>query len=105
MPTASDPADKVSWGCDVNEINKSNWFSGPEFLKWNVEDWPINQHFTISPKMFTFERKRTKVSVLNIECTAENKGSTTSQRNSKDDKSSVEHDWECLRECANHQII
>lgn len=66
VPTSQNPADIVSRGCDVNEIKTSIWFSGPEFLRTNIENWPKNDNFDISEEMLTLEKKKTKVLLVNV---------------------------------------
>lgn len=61
MPTADNPADIVSRGCDVLELKNSLWFSGPRFLTLNSDMWPINSHCSLSPDALALEKKKTKV--------------------------------------------
>ena len=56
VPTKQNPADQVSRGCNVDELNNSIWFGGPQFLLEDPVLWPINTHFQLSPEDEALER-------------------------------------------------
>ncbi|XP_054746940.1 uncharacterized protein LOC129252836 [Anastrepha obliqua] len=58
VPTKQNPADQVSRGCNVDELNNSIWFSGPQFLLEDPALWPTNTHFQLSPGDEALEKKR-----------------------------------------------
>ncbi|XP_064653088.1 uncharacterized protein LOC135503442 [Lineus longissimus] len=43
VPTKDNPADILSRGAKVQDMNDSLWWSGPEFLVKEKADWPINR--------------------------------------------------------------
>ena len=42
VPSKENPADIVSRGCTAAELPKTIWFSGPDFLQYESEKWPLN---------------------------------------------------------------
>lgn len=42
VKSSENPADIISRGCDAEQISSINlWWNGPEWLKNNIEEWPI----------------------------------------------------------------
>ena len=67
MPSAQNPADIVSRGCNIDEIKSSMWFTGPEFLQKDASEWPKNLNFDLSPESLRLEKKRIVEAVYIIE--------------------------------------
>ncbi|XP_075151043.1 uncharacterized protein LOC142225150 [Haematobia irritans] len=57
VPSAQNPADIVSRGCDVTELQNSDWLSGPDFLRHSVDKWPVNR-FELSSSDLKLEMKK-----------------------------------------------
>lgn len=72
VPTAENPADIVSRGCDVFELKNSLWFTGPRFLTMNSDMWPDNSYCSLSPDALALEKKNTNVPLINTEVRFEN---------------------------------
>ncbi|KAL7725357.1 hypothetical protein ACLKA6_009774 [Drosophila palustris] len=58
VPTKENPADLVSRGCTVDELNASFWFKGPDFLAKDSNGWPKNPHFSLSPDNSRLEKRK-----------------------------------------------
>ncbi|XP_016657058.1 uncharacterized protein LOC107882735 [Acyrthosiphon pisum] len=44
VKSSENPADIISRGCDAEQISSINlWWNGPEWLKNNIEEWPISE--------------------------------------------------------------
>jgi len=44
VKSSENPADTISRGCDAEQISGINlWWNGPEWLKNNIEEWPITE--------------------------------------------------------------
>ncbi|CAI6374547.1 unnamed protein product [Macrosiphum euphorbiae] len=44
VKSSENPADIISRGCDAEQISSINlWWNGPEWLKNNIEEWPITE--------------------------------------------------------------
>jgi len=42
VKSSENPADIILRGCDAGQISGMNlWWNGPEWLKNNIEDWPV----------------------------------------------------------------
>ncbi|XP_046806844.1 uncharacterized protein LOC124419898 [Lucilia cuprina] len=61
VPSRDNPADIVSRGCNVDDLNDSIWFKGPEFLLSESNEWPENQHFTLNDQQMSLEKRKTNV--------------------------------------------
>ncbi|XP_049305956.1 uncharacterized protein LOC125776615 [Bactrocera dorsalis] len=64
VPTKQNPADQVSRGCNVDELNNSIWFGGPQFLLEDPALWPINTHFQLSPEDEALEKKKNAFTLI-----------------------------------------
>ncbi|XP_075170487.1 uncharacterized protein LOC142242854 [Haematobia irritans] len=53
------PADVVSRGCSVIELENSNWFYGPSFLRSSESEWPPFDGPNISEEEMTIEKRKT----------------------------------------------
>ncbi|KAL7725825.1 hypothetical protein ACLKA6_015908 [Drosophila palustris] len=58
VPTKENPADLVSRGCTIDELNASFWFKGPDFLAKGSNEWPKNPHFSLSPDNSRLEKRK-----------------------------------------------
>ncbi|XP_073835838.1 uncharacterized protein [Musca autumnalis] len=59
VPTEKNPADLVSRGCSVSDLEESSWFQGPSFLRGTVSDWPIHSGPSLSEPELLLERRKT----------------------------------------------
>ncbi|XP_017470357.1 PREDICTED: uncharacterized protein LOC108362036 [Rhagoletis zephyria] len=66
VPTKQNPADQVSRGCSVDEIQNSIWFSGPQFLLEDPASWPINTHFELTPEEQALEKKKNASALIAV---------------------------------------
>ena len=67
MPSAQNPVDIVSRGCNIDEIKSSIWFTGPDFLQKRATEWPKNINFELSSENLSLEKKKTVDTILLIE--------------------------------------
>ncbi|XP_055919381.1 uncharacterized protein LOC129951309 [Eupeodes corollae] len=67
VPTKQNPADIVSRGCNVDELNSSIWFKGPQFLLQEPSSWPVNLHFELSPEDEALEKRKTNMALIAVE--------------------------------------
>ncbi|XP_055841551.1 uncharacterized protein LOC129908806 [Episyrphus balteatus] len=67
VPTKQNPADILSRGCNVEEINASIWFKGPQFLLNEQSSWPVNSHFELSPEDEALEKRKTNMVLIAVE--------------------------------------
>ncbi|XP_055909622.1 uncharacterized protein LOC129944297 [Eupeodes corollae] len=67
VPTKQNPADILSRGCNVEEINASIWFKGPQFLLNEQSSWPVNSHFELSPEDEALEKRKTNTALIAVE--------------------------------------
>ncbi|XP_075162510.1 uncharacterized protein LOC142235137 [Haematobia irritans] len=75
VPSKSNPADIVSRGCDPEELTKSIWFKGPEFLYLNENFWPENKLVQLSDEEKCLELRKEKTTLIVCqpnECIIEN---------------------------------
>ncbi|XP_073811778.1 uncharacterized protein [Musca autumnalis] len=59
VPTEKNPADLVSRGCSVSDVEESSWFQGPSFLRGTVLDWPNHSGPSLSEPELLLERRKT----------------------------------------------
>ncbi|XP_075162888.1 uncharacterized protein LOC142235521 [Haematobia irritans] len=59
IPTDQNPADLVSRGCSVIELENSNWFYGPSFLRSSESEWPPFDGPNVSEEEMTIEKRKT----------------------------------------------
>ncbi|XP_067214126.1 uncharacterized protein [Linepithema humile] len=65
IPSPFNPADMLSRGLNSHElINASSWWHGPEFLRQNNDQWPINKINSLSKQMPELLRTHANVAVL-----------------------------------------
>ena len=67
MPSAQNPADIVSRGCNVEEIKTTIWFKGPEFIRKREDNWPRNSNFDLCNELLDLEKKKPVETVLIVE--------------------------------------
>ncbi|XP_055859254.1 uncharacterized protein LOC129921447 [Episyrphus balteatus] len=60
-------ANILSRGCNVEEINASIWFKGPQFLLNEQSSWPVNSHFELSPEDEALEKRKTNMVLIAVE--------------------------------------
>ena len=58
VPTEQNPADIVSRGSDVKDLENSIWFEGPSFLLSDSSKWPVNEHFELTENQKLSEAKK-----------------------------------------------
>lgn len=60
------PADLPSRGCSVNELLKSRWWEGPNWLVLPPEEWPVSK-VVPNPEIVNSEKRKTVTSATNSE--------------------------------------
>ncbi|XP_075156382.1 uncharacterized protein LOC142229685 [Haematobia irritans] len=63
VPGKLNPADIVSRGSNVAELDQSIWFGGPSFLLKDESDWPVNNHFDLTEEQKLLETRKSKILV------------------------------------------
>lgn len=69
MPTKQNSGDIVSRGCNVDELNSTIWFNGPQFLLQEPSSWTVNMHFELSPKDEALKKPKTNMALIVVEKT------------------------------------
>lgn len=59
VPSLKNPADIVSRGCAVKELETSMWFGGLSFLLEEEDNWPSTVDIQLSPEEAALEKKKT----------------------------------------------
>lgn len=59
VPTNFNPADVVSRGSTVEELNSSIWFTGPDFFSLESTQWPINKCDSLDLEVINKEKRKT----------------------------------------------
>lgn len=54
----NNPADLVSRGCTVDQLNESTWIHGPAFLMLSSCDWPQNMVLNLSEEDMQLEKRK-----------------------------------------------
>ncbi|XP_075170134.1 uncharacterized protein LOC142242443 [Haematobia irritans] len=63
VPSSLNPADIVSRGSTVQELQSSIWFSGPDFLTQESEKWPPNRCDEIDHEIVNKEKRKTTLNL------------------------------------------
>ena len=66
IPGDINPADLATREGKVDDLLVQTWWSGPNFLQLNEEDWPIQKEFNVIPKEVLDEAKKGSQNVINI---------------------------------------
>jgi len=64
VPGKENPADIISRGCRISELQNTSWFTGPTFLKLEVHLWPQSLD-----KIETIDADLEKRKISSFKCT------------------------------------
>ncbi|XP_036347402.1 uncharacterized protein LOC118756766, partial [Rhagoletis pomonella] len=66
VPTRCNPADLLSRGCSVDELNQSMWFEGPAYLLQHQDEWPTQRPGDIDQNIVDSEKRKSAFAVTSV---------------------------------------
>ncbi|XP_036345643.1 uncharacterized protein LOC118754877, partial [Rhagoletis pomonella] len=65
VSTHYNPADLLSRGCSVSELQQSIWFEGPAYLQRHQDEWPTHHRGDIDQDIVNLEKRKSAFATVN----------------------------------------